>query len=117
MQLKKFHIIKICLIGFLLTFALIYLIEINYKQKTITISKIDSNYLEKNVKIQGKIIKQTLNNNTLFLTIKDNSSQINIIVFKTNKTFSKNYTYEIEGKVTTYRKELEIIANKINFIS
>lgn len=117
MQLKKIHIIKICLIGFLITFTLIYLIELNNKQEIISISKIDSSYIEKNIKIEGIITKETLINNTLFLTIKDNSSHINIIVFKTNQTLNKNYKYQIEGKITTYNNELEIIANRINKIN
>lgn len=113
MELKKYQIIKICLIGFLITFSLIYLIEKSHKIKTIVISEINQNHIEKNVKIEGKITKQTLNKNTLFLTIKDNTSQINIIAFKINQTLNKNQTYTIEGKVTNYNNELEIIANKI----
>lgn len=113
MELKKIQIIKICIIGFLITFTLIYLIEKNHIKETILISEINQNYIEKNVKIEGKITKQTLNKNTLFLTLKDNSSQINIIAFKTNQTLNKNQKYTIEGKVTNYNKKLEIIANKI----
>ena len=113
MELKKTHIIKICLIGFLLSFITIYLIEKNYKLEIIEISKIDSSLIEKNVKIEGKIITQTLNKNTLVFTIKDNSSQIDIIAFKTNQTLDKNKIYYIEGKVTTYNKKIEMIANKI----
>ncbi len=113
MQLTKIHIIKVCITMFLIIFVLIYLIEKNHKKEIILISKIDQKYIEKNIKIQGKIVKQTINKNTLFFTLKDNSSQINIIAFKTNKTLEKNKVFIIEGKVTTYDKKLEIIANKI----
>lgn len=113
MELKKYQIIKIVLIIFILSFTTIYYIEKNHKLELISISKINSNYLEKNVKIEGKIIKQTLNKNTLFLTIQDNTAQINIIAFQINQTLNKNQTYTIEGKVTKYQNKLEIIANKI----
>ncbi len=113
MQLKKIHIIKICLIGFLLSFTLIYLIEKNYKMQITEISNINSSLIEKNIKIEGKIIKQTLIKDILFFTLKDNTSQINIITFQTNQTLNKNQTYTVEGKITSYNKELEIIANKI----
>ena len=113
MQIKKYTLIKICLIVFLITFTLIYIIESNNEKKIISISQINKNNIEKNVKIEGKITKQTLNKNNLFFTIKDNSSQINCIAFKTNQALEKNKIYTIEGKVVTYNKELEIIVNKI----
>jgi len=119
MKLKEYNLIKISFIIFLFSFILLYYLDDNYSPKLIYILDIDKSYFNKVVRIDVKIQKQTLKNQTLFLTLSDiNYSNFKIlaIVFNINKTLDKNINYEIIGKVDLYKDDLEILVNEIKKI-
>ena len=123
-MISKYNLLKISLIGFLICFSLIYIIEINYNPKIIQIDDIENNTkISEIIKIKAKIIKLNLRKETLFLTLKDESNtSINAIVFNYNKTskrninLTKNKYYYFIGKISLYKQKKEIIIKKISKI-
>lgn len=104
---------KILIITIFILFIIIYSIDYKYTINPIKIREIEIKDINKKVKIIGTISKSTIINEHTFLTIKDNTSQIKAIIFYFNKSINKNKLYEIEGKITTYKQEPEIIIDKI----
>lgn len=132
-QRTKF-LLKLTLIGFLISFVLIYYIELNYSPQLINIKQIKENSsIGDIVKFNAKIRKQRVyNNNTIFLTLNYNNSKINAIIFNFNpdnykpnlynnnqkssksRNFNNKEIYQFIGKITLYNKEKEIIIKRIN---
>jgi len=98
------------------------LILLTTLEPTITkISEIESKYLNKNIKIIGKItnIKDYKQYNFFILTISDSTSKIDVLVeYLENKkpNFSKNQNILITGRLTQYKDNLQIQANEIKEI-
>lgn len=113
MTLKQHTIIKFSTIIFIFLFIIIFYVENTAQISTTNISQIDTTYLNKIVKIEGKIIKQKKINETIFLEIKDNTSTIPAIIFKTNFKINQSNQYLFEGKIVLYQKRPEIIIEKI----
>ena len=82
------------------------------KISDITLSKI-----EENVKIHGEIESLTQSKDTSFLTTKDDTGKINVVVFEPgNINLQKGDLVEIEGKVALYNNKLEVIAKTIKVV-
>ena len=78
------------------------------------ISEINKKDLETKVKIQGKILSIRETPGLYILTITDNTATIPIIVFKEDELeLEKNKQFVVIGKLTEYKNELEIIAERI----
>ncbi len=119
MKIKEYNLIKISFIGFLLLFILLFYLDSIYSPKLVQISKLDKSYFNKVVKINAKIEKQTLNGQTLFLilqNLENKSIKIKGIIFNINKTFSKSKDYQIIGRISLYKNDLEILIEEINSI-
>jgi len=117
MQIKEYNIIKISLITFLFLFILLFYLDSIYSPNLTKISSIDKSYFNKIVKLEVKIEKQRLKNQTLFLSLSDNSSKIiDGIIFKTNLTLDYKQNYEIIGRISLYKNEFEILITQIKII-
>ena len=110
-------IAKISLLIFILTFLSIYVIDKNYEQEITKIINISEKDIGKNMKIEAKVNRQTLIGNNLFLTIEDSTGRINSVIFYTEKELNKNHTYYFEGKIDSYRQELQIITKKVSIVN
>lgn len=100
---------------FIFLFIVIFYVENSYELQTTNISQIDTTYLNKIVKIEGKVLIDTKFNKTLFLEIEDinlEKSRINGIVFNSDFRINRTKIYFFEGKITLYKKEPEIIVEK-----
>ena len=106
-------IIKVSLPIFLITFVLAYILDINHELPIIKIEEIDEKHIGKHVKISGIIVRQTLIGNNLFSVIEDETSRINIVAFKAENELNIGEEYIVQGRVDSYRQNLQIIANKI----
>ena len=115
MKPSKRSLIKISLIVFLTLFSIVYTIEQNQDVKTKKIENISIEDTNKHYQIEGQIIKQTSIKNNNFLTIKslNSDSRIKGIIFNDNHTYDRNKDYLLEGKISIYNKEIEIIINSI----
>ena len=119
MKLKENNIIKLSLIIFLFLFILLYYLDSIYSPTLINIKDIDKSYYNKIVKINTKIEKLNLNNETLFLVLSDlnNSNyKINAIIFKTKIILDMDKNYEFIGRISLYKNELELLVDKIKEI-
>ena len=102
--------LTISLLGILLLF--VYTENINIETKNI--SNLTSKDIDKYVKITGEVTRTTDTPGLLILNIKDKTSEIKVIVFKEEKIDIKQDDFLIiEGKITEYKGELEIQAEKI----
>jgi hypothetical protein len=118
MKLSHRSLIKITLITFLTLFTILHIIETKQELSKTSIDNLSIKDINKHKKIEAIIIKQKAIKNNNFLTLKSPTTNktINAIIFDNNKTLSKKQTYEIEGKITLYNQEIEIIINQIKKI-
>jgi RecJ-like exonuclease len=102
-----------------LTFALLGILLLLIYSENITIeikniSNITNKDMDKYVKVTGLVTRTTDTPGLFILNIKDKTSQIKVIIFKEEKINIKQDDFLIiEGKVTEYKGELEIQAEKI----
>jgi len=116
MEFKK-NFLKISLLKLSFTISLLgilFLLFISTLEPNLTnISEITSKDLNKKTKIQGQLINiKTINPDFQILTIKDSTKEIDITLDKSIK-ITKNQNLTIIGKVTEYKKNLQIQAEKI----
>ncbi|MBI2508102.1 OB-fold nucleic acid binding domain-containing protein [Candidatus Woesearchaeota archaeon] len=95
------------------TFLVLLILE--YSEVKLTeINSLGKNQLETRVKVQGAIVSIKETPGLYILTIKDTSATIPLVIFKEDTlALEKNTQVEVIGKLTEYKKELEIIVEKI----
>lgn len=98
-------------------FALLFF-SYMYEPPLIKIEKVTSKELNKKVKIEGEIIKiKEYTTNTqekqTVLTLKDNTGSIEIVIFDQTAITSTTKIITVIGKVSQYKKKLQIIPEKI----
>lgn len=113
MQLNNRELIKISIVGFLLLFITIYYLDQNYELERTYISKLSLKNINDVVRVEGKIRKQSLMNETLFLEIFDPTGKINGVIFDAKEKFDSDLDYIFEGKVTLYNKNIELIIKEV----
>lgn len=105
---------KIAAVVFILgTIALILISDL--EPRIIKISEIDRTYLDKPVKIRGKVVSLMHFYNFMIFTLEEGNSTISVKLNK-NIEINKNQFIEVTGKVILYKENLEIEARKITFL-
>jgi aspartyl/asparaginyl-tRNA synthetase len=92
-------------------FSLTLLAEF-YEPEQIQISELN-NYEEKIILIQGRVIKSTQKPDVNFFEVQDSTGTIAVVAFGQMDKLCKDANINVKGKVTRYKGELEIIANKV----
>lgn len=114
--MKEKHLIKIAIICSLIGILIILLITEFTVIPLVKISEINKDLLNKEVKVQGKIISIKETPGLYIFTVEDDSI-IKAVMFKEELLqISKGDSVEIQGRVIEYKKELEIQINKLNEI-
>lgn len=101
---------------FIIGIIILFLIYLNLDIKLIKISEIDNAELNLKVKVVGEVVKIT-NYKTGFqlLEVRDDSGNINVFVENEKKTgLNKLDKIIVAGKVSEYKDNLQIVAEKIN---
>jgi RecJ-like exonuclease len=95
------------------TFLILLISE--YSEVELTeIKNLNKDQLETRVKVQGTVISTKETPGLYILKIKDYSGTIPLIIFKEDPLpIEKNAQIEVTGKLTEYKKEFEIIVEKI----
>ncbi len=101
--------LSVSLLGIFLLLLLSNIIE----PKLIQISDISEENIDQRVKISGTITRIQDKEIFYILTIKDNSSQIDILC---NCNLTNIKDIEVTGKVQEYKKNLQLSAEKIRAI-
>jgi hypothetical protein len=100
--------IKLYIIISILLFFIVYLLEQTLTLKQKNLEGITLRDMNKVVKTNVIIAKQTIIKDNSFLTLKNNQTTIQAVFFKLNQTLEKNREYEIIGKITPYQNKPQI---------
>lgn len=94
-------------------FCLLLLAE-NLELKETAIKDINYKLMDQRVKTSGYIDRIFETKGLYLLDLKDNSSKITVLIFKKeNLTLIKNSYISVEGSVTEYKNQTEIIAKRV----
>lgn len=104
------HLFRVSLSVSLLGIFLLLLLANIIEPKLIQISSISKENIDQRVKISGTITRIQDKETFQILTIKDNSSQIDILC---NCDLTNIKDIEVIGKVQEYKKSLQLNAEKI----
>lgn len=110
MSLTKISL-SISLIGIIILLILANILEPKLKE----INEITNKDLNKKIKIQGKISEIKNYDNLQVLTLTKNSFFIDIVLYK-KSNFSKQEEVLVIGRISKYKKNLQIIADTIKSI-
>lgn len=110
--MQEITLLKISLISSIIGTIILIILSSTLEPKLIKIKNIKDLDLYKKIKIQGNITSIKNYNDFNILEINDNSGKINIIANgKLNLT--KNQAITVTGKITEYKDELQLQAEKI----
>ncbi len=98
---------------FLISFLILFYIDQTTYPINIKIKNLTNNHINKNIIVEGKIIKQSNFNSTKFFNIKDETGILKAVSFKSEYELHKSRKYYFMGKITKYNNELELITSKI----
>ena len=105
-------LLKISLVLAVIGTALLLFLSIQLEPKLIKINEIDMKDYDSFVKIQGVVFDERQPGNITILTIRDDTSEINAVVYEKIGIIKGDFV-EIIGKVSEYDYNLQIDANKI----
>lgn len=115
------NIKKVLLLGSLIGLLLLIFLTTKIEPKTTVIINITNSSLDKQVRIEGNIIKiQNYVNDTFhILTFNDTSGKIQVIFNSKNPKkieINSSFNYSAKGKVSRYNQTLQISADKIELL-
>lgn len=97
----------------------LYMVGAHLEPKKISLAEIDQTFTGDYVKTQGTIeVVYLSNSSTLFLTITENKSTLKVVKFDEEQTeFKKGDLVLVEGEISSYQGELELIADLIEEVN
>jgi DNA/RNA endonuclease YhcR with UshA esterase domain len=109
--------LKISLVISILGIFLLLILSNILPPPKLTIEKIDDSFLNKKVQVNGTIfnIKNYKDSNFCVVSIKDQTGKIDVTASKI-LDLKNNQAIEVTGKVTEYKKYLQIQADKIKIL-
>ena len=111
--MKESDLVKLSFAVSIIGMVLLVGIDYFYQIEPSKIKDITLNEVGKEIIIQAKITKAVVKNENLFLEVKDDSGSIEAVVFKVKEKVRKGDVVEIEGKVTKYKGNLEVVVAKL----
>lgn len=107
------NLFKISLLCSLIGILIILIISERLETPAIKISEINSELLEKQVKISGNITNILQYPGIFIISVKDSTGEIKVVTFEENIQLEKGLAVEIEGIIKKYKGSLEIEAKQI----
>ena len=107
-------LLRFCLVLSVLGITLTYFASITYSPEEIDIGDIDRADIGEQISITGNATDTYMSDETLFLKLRDSSGSIDVVKFDHKGEKIRRQKVTIEGTITTYQGELEIIAEEIN---
>jgi RecJ-like exonuclease len=101
---------KICLVVSILGIIFLSLISNFFIPDLISISQINPDLLNQKVRVSGEIINLRTYDDFQILTLEDHSGKIDVTC---NCNLSKDQDIEVLGKVSEYKENIQIEAEKI----
>ncbi|PSG98616.1 MAG: hypothetical protein BRC29_00630 [Nanohaloarchaea archaeon SW_7_43_1] len=65
------------------------------------------------ITVKGEVISSQYVDGNLFLTVEDETGSMSVADFNSNKNFQEGEKVSVEGEITLYEGELELIAQAI----
>jgi aspartyl/asparaginyl-tRNA synthetase len=112
-MIKLRYLLIMSIIGIFSLLILYYFSE----PKLLKINQIDLTYLEKNIKLQGKVIDIQESTSFQTITLKDSTGKIKVFVYNNKLALKNNSQIRVIGKIQDYNSKIELVANKITEIS
>ena len=107
-------LLKIALITSLVGILILLIILDKIDVSSSNINAINKTLNNKQAKIKGEITRITETPGLYIINVKDNTGNIDVIVFKEEKLeLEKGDIVQIEGQVTEYQGKMEVIAKKV----
>lgn len=107
-------LLKIALVTSLVGILILLIILDKIDVSSSNINAINKTLSEKQVKIKGEITRITETPGLYIINVKDNTGNIDVIVFKEEKLeLEKGAIIQVEGQITEYQGKMEIIAKKV----
>ena len=107
-------LLKISLITSLVGILILLIILDKIDVSDSNINQVNKTFLDKQVKIKGEITRITETPGLYIINVKDNTGNMDIIIFKEEKLeLEKGSVIEVQGQVTEYQGKLELIAKKV----
>ncbi len=109
---------KLAIISLTLGVILLVVIADKVSLPSSTISSISKEDLNKEVKISGTV-KKSINKDALtLLELSDKTGTIDVVAFKSKEMYIKKGSFiELEGKVSLYEDNLQVIAENIKLVN
>lgn len=107
-------LLKISLITSLVGILILLIILDKIDISDSNINQVNKTDIDKLVKIKGEITRITETPGLYIINVKDNTANMDIIIFKEEKLeLEKGNIIEVQGQVTEYQGKLELIAKKV----
>lgn len=109
---------KLCILSTLIGITLLIIISDKLDIPTSTISSLSKEDINKQIKVKGIANSIVNKKSIIILNLKDASSSIKVVLFNPKESkIKKNSVLEVNGKISLYEDELEIIADSVRIIN
>lgn len=113
MEIKEKHLRKFSIIVIIFSLMILIYLDKAVELPITSLDDISIENIDKNVKVIGKIQNQALINENLFFNIRNNQTSIRGTIFGITNEIEPNTFFLIQGRVSMYNQELQIIVSKI----
>lgn len=116
--MKENDLLKIALVCSLIGILMILFIVQKYEVPNYTIEDIDKSMLNEMVSVKGQINRITETPGLYIINLEDSTGEITVVIFKEEDLdILEGNLIEVEGEVTEYKNEVEIIAKEIKVLN
>ncbi len=115
--MKEKTLLKVALLTSLVGILILLFILEKIDLSSSNIANITKDNLDEKIKIKAEVTKVTETPGLYILDVKDFTGSIKVVVFKDEPLeIKQGDILEIEGQVTSYKDQVEIIAKKITVL-
>ncbi len=104
------------MVGFLIMFLIVLFLDINIELDVTPVADLKIADINKHKAIVGEVLNVNNLEKVTIFDIKDESGYLKVIFFDSKILPEENKIYRVEGKVSVYKNELELIGESINII-
>lgn len=85
----------------------------NIQPEKVEIEELTASTTGEVVTVEGEVVSSSFRDGNLFLTVKDDTGELKVANFNSQKNFQEGDNVAVSGQVTLYEGEVEIIADSI----
>lgn len=111
--MKHEELFKVCVALGSLGLVLMYASSLYIETASPELGEIDRTWTGKNVDVEGNVSRFNSYKDTIFIDLEDSTGNITVVQFDSRRRFEEGDALRVEGHVSLYEGELEIIARDI----